>query len=196
MESVGAWVAVLQAGLSVLADTVGEEVKRASEGETAPSQALEGVQRERLMRFTVWPVIGDVCELKCDVLVFCLRFYVYVRRLYLYGDDTRTFPPLDFPGWLWAARSEAAGQFQFQQRAAPEALQLRIRRVLPHRRHHRNHRPAVYDRLLTRRVTAGQAGSVRPQRAASPALQLRFRRSWSHPGATLEPPSPHRAHPV
>ena len=95
MESVGAWVAVLQAGLSVLADTVGEEVKRASEGETAPSQALDvRVERERLMRFTVWPVIGDVCELKCDVLVFCLRFYVYVRRLYLYGDDTRTFPPL------------------------------------------------------------------------------------------------------
>ena len=56
-------VAVLQAGLSVLADAVGEEVKRASEGETAPSQALDvRVERERLMRFTVWPVIGDVCE--------------------------------------------------------------------------------------------------------------------------------------
>lgn len=34
-------VAELQAGLSVLDDAVGEEVERASEGETAPSQALE-----------------------------------------------------------------------------------------------------------------------------------------------------------
>ena len=38
--------------MSIL-DAAGEEMERASEGETAPSQALEGVQRERLMRFTV-----------------------------------------------------------------------------------------------------------------------------------------------
>ena len=37
-------VAELQAGLLVLDDAVGEEVERASEGETAPSQALERVK--------------------------------------------------------------------------------------------------------------------------------------------------------
>ena len=37
-------VAELQAGLLVLDDAVGEEVERASQGETAPSQALERVK--------------------------------------------------------------------------------------------------------------------------------------------------------